>query len=54
MEEIARGSFRHENPPGIQGSGYVVRLLDAALWSFYWTDNFEAAILKTGNPELLH
>jgi ADP-ribosyl-[dinitrogen reductase] hydrolase len=27
----------------------VVRSLEAALWSFYNTDNFEAAILKAAN-----
>lgn len=35
IDEIACGSFKPKNPPEIQGSGYVVRSLEAALWSFY-------------------
>jgi len=35
--------------PEIQGTGYVVRSLEAALWSFYKTDSFEAAIFKAAN-----
>jgi ADP-ribosyl-[dinitrogen reductase] hydrolase len=38
-----------KNPPEIQGTGYVVRSLEAALWSFDTTDSFEAAILKAAN-----
>ncbi len=49
INEIAYGSFKHKNPPAIQGSGYVVRSLEAALWSFYHTDTFESAILKAAN-----
>ncbi len=29
----------------------MVRSLEAALWSFYKTDTFEAAILKAANPD---
>jgi ADP-ribosylglycohydrolase len=49
IDEIACGSFKRKNPPEIQGTGYVVRSLEAALWSFYKTDSFEAAILKAAN-----
>jgi ADP-ribosylglycohydrolase len=49
IDEIAYGSFKHKNPPAIQGSGFVVRSLEAALWSFYHTDTFESAILKAAN-----
>jgi len=35
---LARGSFKHRNPPEIKGSGYVVESLEAALWLF--TDYF--------------
>jgi ADP-ribosylglycohydrolase len=49
IDEIACGSFKRKNPPEIQGTGYVVRSVEAALWSFYKTDSFEAAILKTAN-----
>ena len=33
----------------IRGNGYVVRSLEAALWCFWTTDSFEAAILKAAN-----
>jgi ADP-ribosylglycohydrolase len=49
IDEIASGSFKRKNPPEIQGTGYVVRSLEAALWSFYSTDSFEAAVLKAAN-----
>lgn len=34
IEAIARGSFKHKEPPAIKGSGYVVDSLEAALWAF--------------------
>jgi ADP-ribosylglycohydrolase len=49
IDEIACGSFKRKNPREIQGTGYVVRSLEAALWSFYKSDSFEAAILKAAN-----
>lgn len=49
MDEIACGSFKRKNPPEIQGTGYVVRSLESALWSFHSTDSFEAAVLKAAN-----
>ena len=49
IDEIACGSFKHKNPPQIQGTGYVLRSLEAALWSFYKTDSFQPAILKAAN-----
>ena len=33
----------------IRGNGYVVRSLEAALWCFWTTDSFEAAILRAAN-----
>ena len=33
VDEIAEGSFKVRQPPVIQGSGYVVRCLEAALWA---------------------
>lgn len=53
IDEIARGSFKHKNPPEIQGSGYVVRSLEAAVWSFYKTDTFESGILKAANSAMM-
>jgi hypothetical protein len=31
---IASGAFKRKNPPEIQGSGFVVKSLEAALWAF--------------------
>ncbi len=49
IEEIARGSFKRREPPEIQGSGYVVRSLEAALWAFYKTDSFKEGCLRAVN-----
>lgn len=46
---VAYGSFKHRHPPDIQGAGYVVRSLEAALWAFWRTDSFEAAVLAAAN-----
>ncbi len=49
IDEIAAGSFKHRQPPDIQGSGYVVKSLEAALWAFYHSDSFEAGCLLAAN-----
>ncbi|HXF63433.1 MAG TPA: ADP-ribosylglycohydrolase family protein [Caldilineaceae bacterium] len=49
IEAIARGSYRDKEEPAIASSGYVVDSLEAALWSFYTTDSYEAAILRAAN-----
>ena len=49
IDEIACGSFKHKNPPKIVGSGYVVKSLEAALWAFYNSDNFEEGTLMAVN-----
>ena len=41
IDEIASGSFRRKQPPGIRGTGYVVESLEAALWAFYNSDTFD-------------
>lgn len=46
---IARGEYRNKPIGEIRGTGYVVQSLEAALWCFYHTDTFEAAILKAAN-----
>jgi len=46
---LARGSYRHKRPPAIRGSGYVVHSLEAALWAFHESENFEEAVLKAVN-----
>jgi ADP-ribosyl-[dinitrogen reductase] hydrolase len=49
IDEILKGSFKTKEPPQICGSGYVVKTLEAALWAFYHTDNFEVGALKVVN-----
>ena len=49
IEEIAQGSFLSRRPPQIQGSGYVVRSLEAALWAFAGSETFEEGALKAVN-----
>lgn len=49
IEEISQGSFKKKNPPEIEGSGFVVKSLEAALWAFYHGKNFEDAVLKAVN-----
>ena len=49
IQEIAQGSFRHKQPPAIQGSGWVVKSLEASLWAFHNAVSFEDAVLKAVN-----
>lgn len=46
---IALGKYRSKPDQEIQGSGYVVRSLEAALWCFWQTDTFKDAILMAAN-----
>ena len=49
IQEIAQGSFRQKQPPGIKGSGWVVKSLEASLWAFHNAESFEDAVLKAVN-----
>ncbi|NJD58106.1 MAG: ADP-ribosylglycohydrolase [Anaerolineales bacterium] len=49
IRQVAAGSFKHKQPPEIQGSGYVVRSLEAALWAFYHSDSFQEGALLAAN-----
>ena len=49
IQEIAQGSFRRKQPPAIQGSGWVVKSLEASLWAFHDAATFEEAVLKAVN-----
>jgi ADP-ribosylglycohydrolase len=49
VREVAKGSFRRRKPPQIQGSGYVVRSLEAALWAFHDAVDFRQAVLRAVN-----
>lgn len=49
IAEIARGSYRTKSPPDIEGTGYVVHSLEAALWAFATTENFHSGALAAVN-----
>jgi ADP-ribosyl-[dinitrogen reductase] hydrolase len=49
IHEVALGSFRDKQPPAIQGSGWVVKSLEASLWAFHNADTFEEAVSKAVN-----
>ena len=49
IKEVASGEYRQKTTTQIQGTGYVVQSLEAALWCFYQTDTFESAILRAAN-----
>ncbi len=46
---LAQGAYRGKPQADIQGSGYSVASLEAALWCFDSTDSFEAAVLAAAN-----
>jgi ADP-ribosyl-[dinitrogen reductase] hydrolase len=49
IQKTALGDYRIKGEEAIRGTGYVVDCLEAALWCFYTTDSFAAAILKAAN-----
>jgi ADP-ribosyl-[dinitrogen reductase] hydrolase len=49
IAEVAAGSFKRREPPEIEGTGYVVRSLEAALWAFHRTGNFRDGCLLAVN-----
>ena len=49
IDEVAHGSFKVNQPPIIQGTGYVVKSLEAALWAFYRSDSFREGCLLAAN-----
>ena len=49
IAEVAAGSFRCRQPPDINGSGWVVKSLEAALWAFHKAESFEDAVLAAVN-----
>ncbi len=46
---IAHGDYRTLTRDQVQGSGYVVRSLEAALWCFAVTESYEEAVLMAAN-----
>jgi ADP-ribosylglycohydrolase len=49
IASIAAGSFKIGEPPFIEGSGYVVKSLEAALWAFHKSSNFREGALLAVN-----
>ena len=44
-----KGGYKSKNEDEINNSGFVLTTLEAALWCFYHTDNFEDALIKAVN-----
>lgn len=49
IQGIAKGTYRHKTVSEIQGTGYVVDSLEAALWCFWTTETYGQAILAATN-----
>lgn len=49
IAEIAQCSFLRIEPPEIKGTGYVVKSLEAALWAFAKSEDFEHGALLAVN-----
>ena len=49
IRDIAGGSFKRKSEVEIHASGYVVHTLEAALWAFSGSDNFQDGCLKAIN-----
>ena len=49
VETVAAGSFKKKEPPKIQGTGYVVDALEAALWAFHKSYSFKEGLLLAIN-----
>ena len=47
--DVAEGSYRNKKHYEVDGSGWVVESLEAALWAFHNSENFEEAVLKAVN-----
>jgi ADP-ribosyl-[dinitrogen reductase] hydrolase len=49
IAQIAAGGYQRKARADIQGSGYVVKSLEAALWCFHRTSSYREAILSAVN-----
>ena len=49
IDSVAAGSFKDKEPPEIEGTGYVVKSLEAALWAFYKSSSFKEGCLMAVN-----
>jgi len=49
VAEVAGGSYKRKEPPAIQGTGYVAKSLEAAMWAFNKSSSFEEGALLAVN-----
>lgn len=49
VQAIAAGLYKSKNPPEIKGTSSATECLEAALWAFYHTTDFEHGCLKAVN-----
>ena len=49
IRDLATGNFRHKRRDEVKGTGSSVASLEAALWCFWHSDSFEAAVLEAAN-----
>lgn len=49
VSRVAKGLYVNNTVDYIQGTGYSIESLKAALWCFYHSNSFEEAILKAAN-----
>jgi len=49
VEAVARGSWRHKQPPEIRAASYSVAALEAALWAVGGAGDFRDAVLRAAN-----
>ena len=48
IAEVVRGSYHTKEPPEIHGGAFVVASLEAALWAFTKSTNFQDCALLIG------
>ncbi len=46
---LLKGGYKDKNEDEINNSGFVLTTLEAALWCFHHTDDFESALIKAVN-----
>ncbi|MDG9666541.1 ADP-ribosylglycohydrolase family protein [Hahella sp. CR1] len=49
VAQISVGDYLNKSESEVRGTGYVIDALEAALWCFAHTDNFQDAVLKAAN-----
>lgn len=49
VKQIATAAFLHKSRTSVRGTGYVIDSLEAALWCFYHSENYNDAVLMAAN-----